>query len=339
VTRLISHSELSTYRNCPLLHHLRYSNRLVKGDAKTNAKARLGTLWHSTIETYWLARIRGESNADAAELAADCIPAHVRAILDDPSTPDNPWPYALDSVGATERIEWILEGYLACYAGVADDLVPLATEVRVEGELLPGVNFVGRADLLALDLSTGKALPLDYKTVDKDPSAQSWATSLLLGSQFPLYLHALRTFGASVPGPDGGVLRIPGSAFGNTVVYDGVRRDKLKTRVLTPAERFNRVALTFTEAELRQTWREAQATAQAILATEAGRMLPVPAHETQWCGWACEHLLTHTEGRRRGGDYVQTARDHGWLTPEELLAQQGVGITSSADRYQEAEQL
>lgn len=194
VKRVLSYSEISTYRRDPLLHHMLYVERWQKPNREGTALSR-GSLWHKVLESHYrrLAYLQREDGVvtDSPEYRADLL---------DTVTPL----FSGDVSGQTEDeelIEWMYRGYLDLY-GVDEQWEVLDVEKKFEEQLpMPDGSpspywLKGRLDLVVRDRSNGKVWVVDHKTGRSFPQL----SELELMDQFAVYVWLVKRAGLPVIG-------------------------------------------------------------------------------------------------------------------------------------------
>lgn len=313
--RMVSYSEVSTFRACPLKWHLRYQVGLKSPERI--AKLDLGLAWHKVLEVYYGAQI-GVSVDDidarqaAAEKKARFTIANIRSIL----------PGQVYEKEPEDLLQWMFDGYLVMWKERDREWEVIECEYHITAPLGlrthdETVRFHGFIDVIQRSRKTGRIRARDYKSSSqRDLSAQSWAKELQLDDQFGLYNKALLLEGRDI----------------DFIEYDGARTDRLK-REMTLTERFNRVALYRSPGELDVLWEEFRNAVRDMLATERGSRPVTSNPNPAECRWKCDLMNAHLLGRMNGGDYVGAAESYGFVSRADraFAAEAGpLGVTSVA---------
>lgn len=215
-TKVVSYSELDTYRQCRLKHQLAYVERWQPDDVAP-ALSR-GKLFHKVMERHY-------NNRPDAE---------IRGLLNDTQAGTQ-----TDEQGL---VEWIYDGYRDLY-GTDPQWEIQGVELAVE-EWLPtpkgtrsSFRMKGKVDLLVRDNSTGGGLwVVDHKTCRNLPKSDK---DIDLDDQMAIYVKLLRMGGLDVRG----------------AIMNFCRTQKL-VRPMDPEERFKRMYTARTDVELDNIIRE-----------------------------------------------------------------------------------
>lgn len=230
-TKVISYSEIDTYRQCPLKHQLSYLERW-RTDDEAEALGR-GTLFHSVMEAHYGA-VKAAKEAGKA-VDAVSLYASVSHLLYDRQTGQQ--------TDRQELVEWIYRGYVELY-GVDSDWEIVAIEMPLEfwipnenGNRTP-YKLAGTADLLVRDMSAGGGLWIvDHKTCKNLPRQKDFD----MEDQTAIYTLLMKLAGYDIRG----------------AIYNHCRTEKLKTREMTHEERFKRTLTVRGEIELKTMTMEA----------------------------------------------------------------------------------
>lgn len=297
----VSYSELDTYRQCPLKHHLSYVQRWKK-EQTSDALAR-GTGWHAMLEAHYGAireyqtSLGSEPRALTLAEGEQVRPLAVKAAhvtLRDSGLPDD----------EKDLLLWMYEGHLEQW-GVDRLWWIEAVEIK-DSFVLPrpgGGNsrflLKVKIDLVVRDLSLpGSPVRIvDHKSARNMPNRKE----LDLDDQFGLYELALRVAGWKIHG----------------TVYNVARTQRNKGPMAL-SDRFDRVPMTRSDPELLAIG------ADAYLAAEQSRTArnlshPFASPNTDQCKWKCDFLDQHIAARKIGvpvqdilsrGGYVQDFARH-----------------------------
>lgn len=299
-TKTVSFSELDSYRQCRLKHHLSYRERWQPED-ESPALSR-GKLFHAVMEEHYKALknkkgIKGALNAiNDANLLYD--------------------PKSGQSTEEQELVNWIYEGYVQNY-GIDDDWKIIDTEFKIEAWLPTAkgtrstFKLKGTIDLLVQDMSSGGGLwVVDHKTCRNLPKSRD----IDLDDQMALYIYLLRRKGLDVRG----------------AIYNACRSQKLKTREMGMDERFSRILSVRTDVELEniaaevlETFREAyrprrpdkrekQLTTMNSGNEQINENLPPRSPDPDRCGWRCPFTEACLMGRK-GTDIRKVLGETGYV--------------------------
>ena len=174
--RVLTNSEIKTFRRCPREHH--YAYRLGYRPVERAAPLKFGTLWHSMQDAWWATR---DLDAALAVVDADCDPfdhAHARALM---------------------------RGYHARWIDEAIETVSIETQFRAPlvnpstGRTSRTFEMGGKIDkLLRKD---GQLWLGEHKTTSKpiEFGAQYWVM-ITLDPQVSTYVDGVRALGHEVAG-------------------------------------------------------------------------------------------------------------------------------------------
>lgn len=294
--RVVRHSELRDFRQCPLKHRLRWTEGW-REDGASPASA-LGTAWHAVLQahyeliqgqqrhhgyTEWARLVRDEQQLDnVGALHSGVYEAGWDQLEDESSE-------LSDEQDATLR--WMYEGYIERF-GVDLDWEVLHVEeemgVRLrnpDGSPTP-YWYQWHCDLAVRDHSMGgRVIVVDHKSTGQ-PLGQ---VDVDLDDQFGLYAWAFTQLGYDVLAP----------------VCNQAQTKQLK-RAMTLQERFIRLNSYRSLIEQHNIAQDALATAKAIYA-KANRDMPYSAPDPRSCGWKCEFKETHIQ-MRKDPRYLGAAR-------------------------------
>lgn len=302
---VVSYSEIDTFRDCPLKHHLAYVQRWSKEPQPGTPLAR-GSLMHDVWAIHYQT-IREH----AAWLVNDGLEFGTKAILELARTRIEE-SGAFDDSEDGELIQWMYEGYVAHY-GVDPQWEIIAVEHKAELPLLTSKEVAARADLaerakpesvdilepvrfwvkviidlVVRDRRTGKLWIVDHKSagdLEKD-------FDLELHDQFGIYTAALRAMGKKVLGS----------------MYNGIRTKKLKGRAMVPDERFRRKSMYRTDIELDNLILDFRRAAEVAYRDDHP---PYSSPNPRQCSWKCDYRDAHIAGRK--GIPIEAAlRDFGF---------------------------
>jgi hypothetical protein len=178
--RLVTNSELRTFRRCSLEHHVAYElGYRALGDAES---LRFGSLFHAGLEAWWLAYQTPDEQLDAAIAAME--------------------PLALDAYDAA-RAAVLMQGYDARWSD-AEDVEILGVELEFRAPLtnpLTGADsrtfmLGGKLDALVRNVNDGRVYIVEHKTSGEDIGTGSrYWQRLQLDSQISTYFAGARALG------------------------------------------------------------------------------------------------------------------------------------------------
>jgi hypothetical protein len=324
--RIVSYSELASYRQCPLKHELEYNQRWTKPQREDGALAR-GSAWHAILEDHYRAMMLAQNGKNSPELR---MRAAIQAGRKRLATMRNDVNYPL--------LVWMYDGYLERYPNQAAEwhiqsverkfVAPLPDlwKKRPEGSLMPRIGIKVRLDLVVRDMETGGLWVVDHKSGADLPTQQD----LEIDDQFGLYVAILRDLDYPIMGAIHSASRTkmnqgddPEFAAKTARMIEardalekGEERTALSRQIAsrrnskpqTLDQRFSHTYLNRTDAELESIKRDAAAVA-AVMTWPGLPLYSSP--DPRSCGWKCsfkEAHLTMREGRKMD----QTMREYGF---------------------------
>lgn len=262
MSRLVTNSEMETYKECKRRWWLSYVRRLKhRTDPDSGQAARVGTIYHSVMEEYYHSDLSTEARARALALADPPITA----------TADDLKEYSLARTMAEGYFDWLDE------TGADADLEFESVEDRLTtASPVQGVELLGKADLLATRTRSGERMVVDHKTTSS--FARSLSDIHLL-RQPKLYSLMRR-------------ILLPDSPL-HGVLWNMARSVKRGPRSNPPF--YMRYELAMTDMELRRYWRELEAVIIDMMRDEARLAevnpidrsvvaYPTPSKD---CSWKC----------------------------------------------------
>lgn len=289
--KIVSYSELTTARRCPLKHQLAYVERWTKTQDPMSALGK-GTAWHKVLETHYTALKQHQGHYRDEEVLKRCGDA-VDAELEE-MPPD-----------LAALIGWMYRGYVGQW-GVDRGWEILAVEFPAQVRLLTpkgtpsGFYLKMKIDLVVKERRTGNIKVIDHKSGKDLPSNRA----MELDDQFGLYVWGLRQLGKRVFGQE----------------WNAARTLRLQEDIKNPGttpldKRFDRLRLHRTDKELDIVAREAYLTASTRYAEQArvARMgVDSPRNtDPQNCQWQCDFFEPCLAGRK-GIDIRRFLHDKGF---------------------------
>lgn len=303
--RIVSYSELDTFRQCPLKHNLGYQQRWTKPVEPDGALAK-GTLWHLVMETHY--RVlkadpgNGKSRTDRAGVALiKKARRAVEPLLCDSTTGEQTDPQKL--------IEWMYDGYVQKW-GWNDDWKILATEHNVKATLLDedgqlsDYDLKAKMDLLVYRLDLGTRWVVDHKSGADLPSQQD----LEFDDQFGLYTWLMRRVGRPVQGS----LHNAARTTRNKGDVDPGEEQPKGTKRQTLDQRFKHSLISRGEQELTNLALDAFRAAQAAYPPPGMVRSLYSSPDPRSCGWKCDFRTAHLLMRSGTGSPNQILLDQGF---------------------------
>lgn len=302
---VVSYSELSTFRQCPLLHHVKYQLRWTKPVEPGGALDK-GKLWHAVMEVHYKKiyewnkahpEVSRRTDAQERSLIRTCRKA-VQPLLADPTTGEQTEVQAL--------IEWMYDGFIAMYGADRDHFRPLAIEHPIEVPLLDEhgtpTRFIlkARIDLIGIDLTNGLRGVVDHKSGANLPDDMA----LEIDDQFGLYCWMLKQAGKKASNAFHFAARTQRNQA-DFPDYTG------RSHPQTLEQRFRRTPLTREVVELDNLALDAYHAARAAYPDDEAYRALYSAPNPRSCGWMCdirrEHLMM-----RKGRKLQEVMIEGGW---------------------------
>lgn len=283
---IVSYSELDTFRQCPLKHHLAYKMRYKKPVKADSALAK-GSLYHQVMEAHFkeikavqdthgrAGRIPVKDHKDLLARIHDDI---VVPILIDERTGE----YFSD---VHDLIHWMYIGYVEKW-GVNPEWRVVAVEHQIVTPLRDArgrktrYHLKCKIDLLVRERSTGNLWVVDHKSGANLPTQMD----LEIDDQFGLYTWAMREVGRPVQG--------------SIHLANRTQRNKSFMPLDT---RMGQTYLNRTEAELTNLALDAYYAAYAAYPPKGTQPPRYSSPDPRNCGWKCDfkevHLVMRT-GRK-----------------------------------------
>lgn len=275
-TKVVSYSEIDSYRQCPLKHQLSYVENWRLPDQHPDQSPALsrGTLFHSVMEAHYGLLKKSVEEGWRADINGEDLFLAVAPLLYRQGTGEQ--------TEEQELVEWMYRGYVDLYHGDRDwEIIavelPLEAWLPTETGTRSSFKLAGTTDLLIRDNSAGGGLYIvDHKTCRNLPKQKDFD----MEDQTALYTLLLRSQGYDIRG----------------AIYNHVRTEKLKTREMAPEERFKRTLTVRGERELQTMALEALDEMREAYKprTRDARRRP----DGERCGWKCGYTEACLAGRK-----------------------------------------
>lgn len=293
---IVSYSELDTYRQCPLKHHILYGQRWTKPPKADSALAK-GSLYHLVMETHY-GLIRDyqhansgknpkEGSAEEKMLLAACKKAVLDILWD-----SRKGAYISD---VAELIFWMWEGHVENYGTMPGWRImaiehQIITPLKDERGRRTRYHLKAKLDLIIRDRSTGGLWVVDHKSGANLPTDMD----LEIDDQFGLYTWAMREVGKPV--------------LGSLHASNRTQRNKSFMPLDT---RMKLTYLNRDEVELHNLALDAYEVARAAHPPASQRKARYSSPDPRSCSWKCDlkepHLLM-----RRGRNPEEVLREYGF---------------------------
>lgn len=293
---IVSYSELDTYRQCPLKHHLLYGQRWTK-PTKEGSALHKGSLYHAVMEEHYRVikahqdENNGKNPKEGSKAEADLLEKARKAV----------WPLVWDSQAGryhddiAELIAWMYEGHVKNYGTMPDWRIvgvehQIITPLRNEKGRRTHYHLKAKLDLVVRQRSTGGLWVVDHKSGSNLPTDMD----LEIDDQFGLYTWAMREVGKPV--------------IGSLHAANRTQRNK------TPMSFDQRMKLTYLnrdQIELDNLALDAYNVARAAHPPASANYPRYSSPDPRQCGWKCDlkepHLLM-----RRGRKPAEVLREYGY---------------------------
>ncbi len=282
-TKVVSYSEVDTYRQCGLKHQLAYDERWRTED-EAEALVR-GTLFHSVMERHY------KKILDISQETVGGIRSREPIEAQDLFLAVAPLLYEEGTGAQTEMqelVEWIYRGYVDLYTTDTDwEIVavehPLEVWLPTASGTRSSFKLAGTVDLIVRDFSAGGGLWIvDHKTCRNLPKGKD----LDLEDQTGIYTYLLRKQGLDIRG----------------AIYNHCRTYKLQ-RDMEMNERFRRTITVRTDQEIETMALEVLDTMREAYRPRPGDKPRSPDGER--CGWKCGYTEPCLAGRKYGSQRMR----------------------------------
>ena len=293
---VVSYSELDTYRQCPLKHHILYGQRWTK-PAKPGSALEKGSLYHTVMELHYRlikayqdthnGKNPKEGSQEEADLLEACqIECH-KLVWDDQAGQ-----YISD---VAELIWWMYEGHVANYGTMNEWKImavehQIITPLRDERGRRSRYHLKAKLDLVIKMRHLGGLWVVDHKSGGNLPTDME----LDIDDQFGLYTWAMREVGKPVTGS-----------------LHAANRTQRNKSPMTFDQRMKLTYLNRDEVELRNIALDAYKVAWNAHPPKNGGPKGYSSPDPRQCGWKCDlkepHLLM-----RRGRNMAEVLREYGF---------------------------
>lgn len=280
---IVSYSELDTFRQCPLKHHLGYVQRWTKEKGEDSALSK-GTYWHQVMETH--NGILMEHQRNPRERSS---PTYERTILAEAREKVDELLYDRHRNplnGNSELIAWMYDGHVQQY-GTDREFTTVGVELAFQVPLpwpdgRPShYHLKGKIDRLVKD-AYGDLYVLDEKSCKDLPKD----FEMQIDDQFGLYWWGIQQLGFKVAGAIYAAARTTRNVA-DFPDYEG------KSKPQSLDQRFQRYYLHRTDRELKALADDAFAAARNAHPPK-GMQLPLySAPDPRQCGWKCDFKEAH----------------------------------------------
>lgn len=302
--QIVSYSELSTFRQCPLKHHLSYQRRWTKPPPSGGALYK-GTTWHNALEAHYKVLQASPNNGRRR------TPAQVKRALVACRKAASVWfagnPETGEQTEVEALVEWMYDGYVAKY-GINETWKILGTEHQIKTPLPDAEGKPSRyvlkakLDLVILDLLTGMLWVVDHKSGADLPTA----LDMELDDQFGLYCWAMSEMGRPVQG----ALHSAARTTRNKGDFPGMAHGNAKPQTLE--QRFKHTLITRGATELKNIALDAFHAAQAAYPPEGMTRSLYSSPNPRSCGWMCDMRTAHLM-MRSGRNPDEVMREQGYV--------------------------
>lgn len=300
--QIVSYSELSTFRQCPLKHHLSYQRRWTK-PTKPGGALDKGTTWHNVLEAHYKVLASSRYNGKTR------TPAQEKRLLAAARAATVPFLWDLDSGRQTEvqaLVAWMYDGYVDRY-GCDPHWKILAIEHQIKTPLRDNdgkqSRYVLKAkiDLLVWDLILNSMWVVDHKSGADLPHK----LDLEWDDQFGLYQWSC----AQVGRPVQGTIHSAARTTRNKGDFPEATHGNAKPQTLE--QRFHRTPMARGQQELKNLALDAFNVAQAAYPPEGMVRSIYSSPNPRNCGFMCDMKQAHLL-MRHGRDPDTVMREQGY---------------------------
>lgn len=273
--QIVSYSELDTFRQCPLKHHLLYQRRWTKPTKPDSALAK-GSLWHLVMEDHYgiIKAWQDKNNRRMSDIAERNVLKKAAKLvsnrLHDPDTGE----YYSD---VHELVAWMYEGYVKMYGADLNWRI-VGIEHQIQIPLLDAKGEASRyllkakLDLIVREWDSGNLWIVDHKSGANLPTQMD----LEIDDQFGLYTWLMRRVGKPVMGS----------------LHSAARTQRNKGPMALDS-RMSRTYLNRGEIELTNLALDAYYAAKAAYPDDPEYAARYSSPDPRSCGWKCDVKEPH----------------------------------------------
>lgn len=306
--KVITHSEIEAYRQCPLKWKLAYDERWTKQDRVDDHPLTKGILWHDVMDIHYTGLKMIQDGVWAEDQGLDHIARNVAELL---------WPQdGTEQSDLQKLVWWMYQGHLEKY-GNDPQWEILAVEQKFQARLKDprgrATRYVlkGKLDLVIRDRKTRKIWIVDHKSGQNLPDEME----LDLADQFGVYAWLLGEAGIEVIGVIHSANRThqnAGDKPENQDEHGNPLKSTQKKQDLD--QRLRRTLLNRGKGEIQSIARDFWAvTVNAY--PEYSDLEPLPLYSSpdpRQCGWKCDFLDAHLMARK-GRDIRAVLEEQGFV--------------------------
>jgi len=289
---IVSYSELDTFRQCPLKHHLAYVMRYTKPKPLDSALGK-GSLYHQVMEGHYRRIFEEQGKHKNGVIPLDREKSLLAEIYHDVVTPML-WDEKQGFWSEThELIDWMYRGYVQQY-GIDRQWKIVAVEHNIVTPLRDArgrrtrYHLKAKIDLIVMDRSTGKLWVIDHKSGQNLPTQMD----LEIDDQFGLYTWAMREVGKRIAGTIHSANRTTQNAG------DKPGADLKKYKPQTLDKRMSRTYLNRSDKELTNIALDAYYAARAAWPPKGTERPRYSSPDPRNCGWKCDFKEAHIVMRK-----------------------------------------
>ncbi len=309
--KVVTHSEIEAYRQCPLKWKLAYDERWIKQDRIDDHPLTKGILWHDVMEIHYHGLKQIQDGVWGEAQGLDHIARGVAELLFDQQTGEQS---ELQSL-----VWWMYQGHLEKW-GNDPQWEILAVEQKFQARLRDpqgrATRFLvkGKLDLVVRDRKTRKIWIVDHKSGLNLPDEME----LDLADQFGVYAWLLAQYGIEVIGvihSANRTTRNQGDFDENWILQEDGTYKPIKAGMKKQEldQRLRRTLLNRGKGEMESIARDFWAvTVNAYPEYADMEALPMySSPDPRQCGWKCDFLDAHLMARK-GRDIRSVLKEQGF---------------------------
>lgn len=287
--QIVSYSELDTFRQCPLKHHLAYQRRWTK-KVKPGGALDKGTTWHTVMETHY-GVIKLVQDEHKGRVPAKLVKPTLKVAREE-AMKHLVHPISGAQTEVQELVEWMYTGYVEQW-GIDEQWRIVGIEHQIK-QALPKPDgtdsryiLKAKLDMIVREWSSGNLWVWDHKSGANLP----YKEELEINDQFGLYTWLMRKIGRKIQGTMHNAAR----TTRNQADFPGYTG---KSRPQLLEQRFARTYLNRSEKELDNLALDAYYAAKAAYPDDPAYAARYSSPDPRTCGWKCDMKEAHLAMRQ-----------------------------------------